>query len=105
MHDVTQAELLLAGVRDANIVADKGYDANAVIDQAQAQGCEVVIASRACRKVQRTVDRDKYKRRHLVENFFQRIKRNRRIAMRFEKLAANFLAMVHLAAIVVWLAL
>jgi transposase len=39
-----------------------------------------------------------------VENFFQRIKRNRRIAMRFEKLAANFLAMVHLAAIVVWLA-
>jgi transposase len=39
----------------------------------------------------------------LVEHFFQRIKRHRRIAMRFEKLARNFLSFVHLAAILAWL--
>jgi transposase len=96
--------LLLAGVRNANVIADRGYDANSVVAQAQSQGCVVVIPSRSNRKEQRPYDKALYKERHFVENFFQRIKRNRRIAMRFEKLAAHFLAMVHLAAIVVWLA-
>jgi len=95
---------LLAGVRDANVIADKGYDANSVVDQAHSQGCVAVIPSRSCRKQPREFDLHLYKERCLVENFFQRIKCNRRIAMRFEKLAANFLGMVQLAAILVWLA-
>jgi transposase len=104
VHDVTQAERLLEGVHNANVIADKGYDANAVTDQAHAQGCVPVIPSRACRKQPREFDRHLYKERCLVENFFQRIKCNRRVAMRFEKLAVNFLGMVQLAAILVWLA-
>jgi putative transposase len=96
--------MLLAGVHDANVIADKGYDANSVVEQARAQGCEPVIPSRSSRKQPREFDRHLYKDRCLVENFFQRIKCNRRVAMRFEKLAANFLAMVQFAAIVVWLA-
>jgi transposase len=101
---VTQAAKLLEGVRNANVIADKGYDANAVIDQAYAQNCTPIIPSRSCRKQPRELDRFLYKDRCLVENFFQRIKCNRRIAMRFEKLSANFLAMVQFAAILVWLA-
>ena len=53
---------------------------------------------------QRDYGRALYKERHLVENFLQKIKRNRRVAMRFEKLAVRFLAMVQFAAILVWLA-
>ncbi len=101
---MTQAALLLAGVRNANVNADRGYDANSVVAQAHSQGCVVVIPSRSNRKEPRPYDKELYKERHFVENFFQRIKRNRRVAMRFEKLAAHFLAMIHLAAIVVWLA-
>jgi transposase len=104
VHDVTQVQTLLAGVHHANVIADKGYDANSVVDLALSQGCTAVIPSRSCRKQPREFDRHLYKERCLVENFFQRIKCNRRVAMRFEKLAANFLAMVQLAAILVWLA-
>jgi len=104
VHDVTQAPTLLAGVFGANVIADKGYDANSVIEQASAQRCVPIIPSRSCRKQPRAFDRHLYKDRCLVENFFQRIKCSRRVAMRFEKLAANFLAMAQLAAISVWLA-
>jgi hypothetical protein len=68
------------------------------------QGCTPIIPSRSYRKVPRDLDIDLYRERHLVENFFQRIKCNRRVAMRFEKLAANFLAMVLFSASLVWLA-
>jgi transposase len=104
VHDVTQAEALLEGVHNANVIADKGYDADWVVDKARAQGCSPIIPSRSGRKVPRNLDVHLYRERHLVENFFQRIKCNRRVAMRFEKLAANFLSMVLFAAILVWLA-
>ena len=102
-HDVVQAEALVAGVHNANIIADKGYDSNAVIKQIEAQGCTAVVPARKC-STTRPIDWHLYKERALVEGFFQKIKRNRRIAMRFEKLAAHFLAMVTLAAMLVWLA-
>ncbi|NML18339.1 transposase [Azohydromonas sp. G-1-1-14] len=52
---------------------------------------------------QRTWDRDLYKARHLVENFFARLKQYRAIATRYDKTARNFLGAIHLAAAVVWL--
>lgn len=104
VHDVTRATSLLWGLEHTTIIADKGYDSTEVIDGLLDQTCDVVIPSRSNRKVQRPLDRARYKVRHRVENFFQRIKRNRRIAMRFEKLALHFLSMVYFAAILVWLA-
>ena len=102
-HDITQTEALVAGVRNANIIADKGYDSKKVIALLESQGCQPVIPARKC-SPPREIDWHLYKERALVEGFFQKIKRNRRIAMRFEKLAAHYLAMVTLAAILVWLA-
>ena len=102
VHDVTQAALLLEAVCDANVLGDKGYDSKALTDALEARGCTVVIPSRSCCTVQRKIDLHLYKERFLVECFFQKIKRHRRIAMRFEKLAAHFLAMVSLAAILIW---
>jgi len=104
VHDVTRASSLITGFEGANILADKGYDADALIQQIESQGCIPVIPSKRNRTKIRPYDRDTYKERHLVENFFQKIKRFRRVAMRFEKLATRFLAMVHLASIMVWIA-
>lgn len=103
-HDVKMASKMLVGIQNANVLADKGYDSDAVIEQLKSQDCVPVIPPRSNRKAQRDYDRVLYKERHLVENFFQKIKRNRRVAMRFEKLAVRFLAMVQFAAILVWLA-
>ena len=94
---------LLADVADAFVVGDRAYDAASLRKQLQSQGCRVVIPSNPTRKVQRRYDRTLYKLRHRVENFFQRLKRFRRIATRYEKLAASYYAMVCFAAVLIWL--
>ena len=63
----------------------------------------MVIPPKSNRRSPRTYDRDLYKARHLIENFFARLKQFRAIATRYDKTARNFLAAVHLAAAVVWL--
>jgi transposase len=63
----------------------------------------VVIPSHPSRRIQRRYSKELYKRRHHVENFFQRLKRHRRIGTRYEKLAQNFFTMVCLAALLLWL--
>jgi transposase len=104
VHDVTQAPQLLEGVTSTFVVADKGYDSNAIVAQIEAQGSQAVIPPRRGRRVERPYDRAVFKSRFLVEQFFGRIKRCRRIATRYEKLAVTFLAMVLLACVLVWLA-
>jgi len=94
---------LLGDLHDAYIAADAAYDAGPLVELLQAHGCQPVIPSNPTRATQRTIDRHLYKERHLVECFFQKIKRFRRIAMRYEKLARNFLAFLHLACMLVWL--
>jgi transposase len=90
-------------VYDANILGDKGYDSKEVVALIENQGCIPVIPARKC-SASREIDWHLYKERALVEGFFQKIKRNRRVAMRFEKLAVHYLAMVMIAAVLVWLA-
>ena len=97
------APYLLSRIRRAYVLADKGYDANALREQLRRQRCRVVIPSNRTRRRRRPFHRKLYKRRHLVENFFQRLKRYRRIATRYEKLAINFFAMLCLASALVWL--
>jgi transposase len=101
-HEMTMAASLLANIRNAYVVGDKGYDANELRDQLHRQRCRVVIPSNASRKRRRPYHRGIYRRRHQVENFFQRIKRYRRVATRYEKLAVTFFAMVCFAAALVW---
>jgi putative transposase len=102
-HEMKLAYELLADVANAYVVADSAYDAKPLVDELQARGCTVVIPSNPTRAAQRSIDKHLYRERSLVENFFQRIKRFRRIAMRFEKLARNYLAFLHLASVLVWL--
>jgi transposase len=98
------AYALLGDIHDAYVAGDSAYDAVALVEHLRANDCTVVIPSNPTRASQRQIDRYLYRERCLVECFFQRIKRFRRIAMRFDKLARNFLAFVYLASALVWLA-
>ena len=95
---------LLGDITDAYVAGDKAYDAAPLVELLESHRCTVVIPSKADRAAQRKIDEHLYKERHLVECFFQRIKRFRRISMRFEKLDRNFLAFLHLVCALVWLA-
>ena len=94
---------MLGDIVDAYVGGDKAYDAAPLVEMLERHRCTVVIPSKADRAGKRHIDRHLYKDRRLVECFFQQIKRFRRISMRFEKLARNFLAFLHLACALVWL--
>jgi len=100
--DITQAEPLLEGLNAEAVLADKGYDADALIDSIQASGAMAVIPPKRNRVVQRNYDRHLYKDRNLVERFFNRIKQFRRIATRYEKLARNYLSFLNLVCAYIW---
>jgi transposase len=103
-HDLEGADALLPALTAQVVIADKAYDAQArVIDVLTRAGQAAVIPPTRSRTEQRTWDRDLYKARHLIENFFARLKQYRAIATRYDKTARNFLGAIHLAAAVIWL--
>lgn len=103
-HDLEGADCLLPGTKAEVLIADKGFDFDErVISPLTKQGKQIVIPSRCNRKHPRAYDRYLYRARHLIENFFARLKQYRAIATRYDKTARNFLAAIYLAASVVWL--
>jgi transposase len=103
-HDLDGADQLLPGMQAKTLIADKAFDADQrVLQPLIAAGKTAVIPPRSNRKVARDYDRDLFKARHLIENFFARLKQYRAIATRYDKTSRNFLAAVHLAAAVTWL--
>ena len=95
---------LIAGVETTAVLADKGYDADtnrAAIRKAGAVPC---IPPRRNRTAVIGYDRPLYRERNGVERFFGRVKQSRRVAIRYDKRAANFLGFVWLAAIDILLA-
>ena len=100
--DCTQASRLIEGFTAEALLADKGYDTDAILEQVKNQGMEPVIPPKKNRKVQREYDEELYKLRHLVENAFLHLKRWRGIATRYAKNTASFLAAVHIRCIAIW---
>lgn len=88
---------------EKTIVADKGYDSDAFRERIKKAGSQPCIPPRAGRRAPAKYHRGHYRKRHRVENFFQRIKRKRRIGTRYEKLDVTFFAFVTLAAVLDWL--
>ena len=98
------ADHLLPAMAADTLIADKAFDADArVLEPLATVGKTAVIPSRTNRSSPRDYDRELYAARHLIENFFARIKQFRAIATRYEKTARNFLAAVQLIASIVWL--
>jgi transposase len=86
------------------LIADRAFDADRrVLDPLAAAGKSAVIPPRPNRSAPREFDRELYKKRHLIENFFCKLKQFRAIATRYDKTARNFLAAIHLAAAIIWL--
>lgn len=88
-----------AAGRFTRLIADKGYDTNAIRAAVAAQGGEAVIPSTAARRVPIFYNRTTYRARNLVERLWCRLKDCRRVATRYDKLATNFLSGALLAAI------
>ena len=102
--DLDGADVLLPAIEADTMLADKAYDADErVIVPLQAAGKTAVIPPKRNRIDQRSYDKDLYSARHLIENLFQKLKQFRPIATRYEKLARNFLAGIHLTAVYIWL--
>ena len=101
--DYTQAIPLIERQNAEYIIADRGYDSQAIIDAITATGAKPVIPSRSLRKAKREYDRHIYKERNVIERMFNKLKQFRRISSRYDKLATSFLSFLHLAAIAVWL--
>ena len=86
-------------------MADKAYDAQErVIEPLSNRGIEVVIPPKKNRKESRHYDEILYKARHLIENFFAKLKQYRAIATRYDKRSVNFLGGIYLVASVILLA-
>ncbi|MCX6932991.1 MAG: transposase, partial [Verrucomicrobia bacterium] len=101
-NDITQAPALIpAG--SAEVICDRGYDADWWRERLVAAGHRPVIPGRRNRLVQPLYDHHSYRSRHLVENAFARLKSARRIATRYDQTVASFSAFVSLACVFLWL--
>jgi transposase len=101
--DIAQAEELLAGHEPEAVIADRGYDKRALVERIESRGAVAVIPTQKDRKEQRAIDRHLYRERNVCERFWSRVKQYRRVATRYDKKAANFLAFVKVAAMMVML--
>ena len=98
--DAHGAQTLLNDLRRGTVVlADKGYDADWVRAKIEAQGAAARISDKPHREHHHGFSKILYKERNKVERFFNKIKQCRRVATHYEKLGANFLSMVKLAAV------
>lgn len=103
-HDGQIADRLLDCLGKRTIVlADKAYDADRIRDLIQDQGATPNIPPKSNRKWKPCFSKRLYRERNLIERFFSKLKHFRRVATRYDKLAANFLAMIQLASMRLWL--
>jgi putative transposase len=102
-NDIAFAHDLIDGFNADAAIGDNGYDADPLVDRIAEAGTEVVIPPKRNRKIQRPYDTDLYKERNRIERFFNKLKQFRRVATRYDKLLANFIGFVKLAAIAIWL--
>jgi transposase len=101
--DMKSATEVLGEVEGLVVLADRGYDSNAIRQYVFDNGGFPNIPGRSNRKIQPFYLKEVGKRRHVVENFFGRIKRFRRVCTRYDRLAETYLSFVFLAALMDWL--
>ena len=102
-NDIAFAHELVEGLVANVIIADKGYDADHLCDRIAESGGQPVIPPKRNRTFKRLYDAELYKERNTIERFFNKLKQFPRVATRYDKLLANFMGFVKLAAIAIWL--
>lgn len=102
--DSQQAIPLLKGETAEYVLADKGYDADEIVNYIEVKmGAEAVVPPRSNRIVQRKYDTVIYKERNKIERLFNRLKQFRKLAFRIEKIQKNFESLIYMACIYLWL--
>jgi transposase len=100
---MSQAQALIQDYDAEFVLADKGYDSAALVEQLHVQGAQAVIPSRRGSKAPRVYDLHIYKQRHAVERLIGKLKHYRRLFSRFDKLDASFTGFLSFAAALIWL--
>jgi len=98
-----QAAALLEGQQADIVMADTAYDADHLRELIVRTGAVAVIPNNPSRSTKLPFDKQLYKERHLIECCFSKLKQFRRVATRYEKTAQNFLAIVTIAATILWI--
>lgn len=101
--DCPQAYGLIQDMPAQVVMADAAYDADPLRQAIAAKGAVAVIPNNPSRARKYPLDKHLYAQRHLIECCFSKLKQFRRVATRFEKTARNYLAVVTLAATILWL--
>ena len=101
--DATQAASLIEGCKAEIVLADAAYDADHFRAVIAAMDAKAVIPNNPSRTTKHPFNQELYKERHLIECCFSKLKQFRRVATRYEKTARNYLAVVTLAATILWL--
>lgn len=101
--DAPQAEALIESLPADVVMADTAYDSDRLRDAIAEKGAVAVIPNNPSRARKYPLDKDLYGLRHLIECCFSKLKQFRRVATRYEKTARNYLAVVTIAAIVLWI--
>jgi transposase len=101
--DITQAQTLIEQMQPGAVLADKAYDADALLAYIEGKDAKAVIPPKTNRKNQRAFDKHQYRHRNLIERFFAKLKQFRRVATRYDKLDSRFASFIALAASVIWL--
>lgn len=97
-YDTIGVAPLIEGIEFDAILSDKAFDSNWIIEEMNARGTKIIISQRPQRICPLQIDTEEYKWRHLIENFFAKIKEFKAVAMRCEKADRNFKAMIYACA-------
>ena len=100
-HDSKGVQELIDGIEFGALLADKAFDANWLIEELEKRGAQVVISQMPGRCERLQIDEHMYRWRHLIENFFAKLKEFKRIAMRSDKTDTSFTAAIYLASAVI----
>ncbi|GAA2776398.1 hypothetical protein GCM10010440_78300 [Kitasatospora cinereorecta] len=97
-YDTIGVAPLIKGIEFNALLADKAFDSNWIIEDMNARGAKIVISQRPQRVAPLDIDKEMYKWRHLIENYFQKLKEFKRIAMRSDKTDTSYAAIINLCA-------
>jgi len=100
-HDTIGVAPLIAGLSFNALLGDKAFDADWLRVELDSRGAAAVIPPKSNRKAIISYDKDMYRWRHLIENFFAKLKEFRAIATRYDKTDSSFRANIHLAAAII----
>ena len=100
-YDTIGVAPLIKGISFDALLADKAFDCNWIIKDMNERGAKIVISQRPQRLAPLEIDEEMYKWRHLIENYFQKLKEFKRIAMRSDKTDTSYTAMIYLCAAII----